>query len=97
MSSLALSYQEDPGLENQIAHAEAKDLVVGDVTIAENANFPEGGTQAWMVVIGVWVILKVYDEYNDSFTDSHSFLVQFSTFGYMFPNMCSVLVLIFSS
>jgi hypothetical protein len=58
MSSLALSYQDDPGLEKQIAHAEAKDLVVGDVTIAENANFPEGGTQAWMVVIGVWVILK---------------------------------------
>ena len=53
MSSLALSYQEDPGLEKQLAHAETKDSV-GDVTIEENANFPEGGTQAWMVVIGVW-------------------------------------------
>ena len=52
MSSLALSYQEDPGLEKQLAHAETKDSV-GDVTIEENANFPEGGTQAWMVVIGV--------------------------------------------
>jgi hypothetical protein len=38
-------------------------------------------------------ILKIYDEYNTSLTDSHSFLVQFSTFGYMLPNMCLVLVL----
>jgi hypothetical protein len=97
MSSLALSYQEDPGLEKQIAHAETQDSVVGDVTIEEDAKFPEGGTQAWMAVIGVWVVLKVYDEYNDSFTDSRSFLVQFSTFGYMFPNMCFVRVLKISS
>lgn len=62
MSSLALSYQDDPGLENQVAHAETQDSVVGDVTIAENAKFPEGGTRAWMVVIGVWVNLKIYDE-----------------------------------
>jgi hypothetical protein len=53
MSSLALSYQDDPGLEKQLAHAETNDSVDGDVTIEENANFPEGGTQAWMVVIGV--------------------------------------------
>jgi hypothetical protein len=82
MSSLASSYQEDPGIEKQVAHAEIHDSVVGDVTIGENAIFPEGGTQAWMVVIGVWVILKIQGEYNDSITDSHSFLVQFSTFGY---------------
>jgi len=53
MSSLALSYQEDPGLEKQIARAETQDSVIEDVTVEENANFPEGGTQAWMVVIGV--------------------------------------------
>ena len=53
MSSLALSYQEDPGFEKQLAHLETKDSVVGDVTIEENANFPEGGTQGWMAVIGV--------------------------------------------
>lgn len=97
MSSLALSYQEDPGLEKQIARAETQDSVIEDVTVEENAKFPEGGTQAWMVVIGVWVTLKVYDDYNDSFTNSQSFLVQFSTFGYIFPNMCFVLVLKISS
>ena len=52
MSSLALSYQDDPGREEQVAHAETLDIVAGDVTTAENANFPEGGTRAWMVVIG---------------------------------------------
>jgi len=55
MSSLALSYQDDPGLEKQVAHPETLDSVVGEVTNAENANFPEGGAQAWMVVIGAWV------------------------------------------
>jgi len=86
---LALSYQEDPGHEKQAAHAVAQDSVVGDVTIAENAVFPEGGTRAWMAVIGVWVILKIYDEYNDSLTDSHSFLVQFSTIGYISHVLCA--------
>jgi len=91
MSPLALSYQEDsdPGLEKQAAQAETEDSVVGDVP---TAVVPEGGTQAWMAVIGVWVILKIYDEYNDSRTDSYSFLVQFSTIGYiLFPSMCFVL------
>ncbi|KIM41319.1 hypothetical protein M413DRAFT_72154 [Hebeloma cylindrosporum] len=72
MSSLALSYQEDPGLEKQVARAETQDSVVGGVTFTENANFPEGGTQAWMVVIGVFLVqfstfgyTNAYGVYND--------------------------------
>jgi hypothetical protein len=47
MTSLALSYQDDPGLEKQVAHAETLDLVIENVTTTENATFPEGGTRAW--------------------------------------------------
>ena len=58
MSPLARSYQEDLGLEKQVAHTENQDSVVGDVI---TAVFPEDGTRAWMAVIGVWVILKIYE------------------------------------
>jgi hypothetical protein len=84
MSSFSSASEKKLELEKQVAHRETKNSVDGDMITVDMPVFPEGGVRAWKTVVGVFVPSGSHNEDDHSLVSSHSFLIQFSTFGYFF-------------